>query len=192
MTTVTIDFTNRAALIESLRKLDSDQRERLLHAVQDLVSGDDEDQVLRTVRETITCDYPWVDGAGQRRPDGPGTPVPAQEQPMPVGVVFTTEEYNDGFYLTANGEVLFDNGEVDEVDFADLDDVFAGLGIRGPSHAMSVDLRTGKIDTDDNAEEDIHTRFGIAAPKRSLLTRMASGLGQAVRGAARDIADDIG
>jgi len=191
MTTATIDFTNRAALIESLRKLDADQRERLLHAVQGLVSGDGEDQVLRTVRETITCDYPWVDGAGRRRPDGPGAPVPAQEQPMPVGVVFTTEEYTDGFYLTPRGQVLFDNGEVDEVDFGS-DDVFADLGIRGPGHAMSLDLRTGKIDTDDNAVEDIHTRFGIAAPKRSLLTRMATGLGDAVRGAARDIADDIG
>lgn len=165
MTTVTLDLTNVTTTTASLSLLDPGQRERVLHVVRELVSADNDTAIMANIRETIAHEYPWIDASGQRRvrPDGTDHLAGA---PNPVGVVFSTMDFDNGNFLTENGQVLFDNGDVDDLEFAGIDDLFTEeFGACGSNFTLGVDLRTGEMDGDDYAEENIHLRFGIAEPE---------------------------
>jgi hypothetical protein len=70
-----------------------------------------------------------------------------------LGVVFTTDAWDNGSFLAATGTVVFADGSTDEVEFDDLDHVFTdAIGVRGPDFGLSVNLRTGEVDTDDYAD----------------------------------------
>src|SRR3954469_20645732 len=100
MTLVTIDLTNSSTTAASLARLDADARETLLLAVRDAVSGDNETAILDNVRENIAVKFPWVDPPAARRQSPTGV-----LQPMPIGIVFSTMDYDNGYFLTENAEV---------------------------------------------------------------------------------------
>jgi hypothetical protein len=190
MTTVTLDLGDEPALAASLAKLDPGQRERLMRVLRAVESNANDELILAKIREVIAEDCPWVDVTGKRRTGPDGRPV-QEGEPMPIGVVFGTSLYPSGYFLSSNGEVLFDNGEVDTFDFGDLDDLLNGeFGIRGPDFTVGVDLRTGEIDEDDEAD-DIHTRFGLTPPKGpGRLRRLMRALGEGAREGLSDALRD--
>lgn len=144
-TTLVIDTTSRATIHDSLSTVDADTRSLLRDVLTDIRSGEHEAVLLQRIREEVTQEFP----------DG-----------EPVGVVFTTTAYDDGHYLgTVSVDVLLADGRTDVMGFsADVEDLLADeYGKRGPDYSLAVDLRTGKIDGEDDCPLTLAARFSVRA-----------------------------
>jgi hypothetical protein len=112
--------------------LDPARRDQLAEALRDAERADSEQVMLDTVREVLARE---------------------QLDRSVLGVVFTTDGWDNGFFLSATGTVVFADGSTDEVEFDDLDHVFTdAIGVRGPEFGLSVNIGTGEVDTDDYAD----------------------------------------
>ena len=122
-------------LAAEVARLDSAERDRLARTLRDLDSEQARAAILARVREVIALEFPEAD-----------------DLPAPVGVVFTPAEYDDGFYLTDEGTVYLADGTSVPVNFPDLDsDLFTDeFGRSHDRFSLTVDLRTGTIDTHDH------------------------------------------
>lgn len=125
-TTTRVGWENLTAWVSDL---DSGQRDRLADALRHAVTAQRYRDMLDIVREVLA----------REEPDRPA-----------VAVVFTTMEWDNGYFLTATGRVLFDGGSVDDVEFDDIDELFTDeIGVVWSSFGLGVDVRTGEVDTDD-------------------------------------------
>lgn len=146
--TITLDTTDDTTLAASVAKLDSSMRHRLRRALRDTESAENDAAILATICEVLA----------EYAPDNPA-----------LGVVFTTMEFENGYYLTPSGDVLFADGTTDNVDFDDIEDALTEEhGCRGPSYTLTVDLRTGEMEGDDYADihgpHGLHHHFNVAPP----------------------------
>lgn len=96
--------------------------------------------------------------------------VVAREAPddAAVAVVFASTEWNEGFFVGSSGYVLFADGSTDDIDFGDdgVDDIFREeIGVVGRKFGLSVNLRTGAVDTDDDIN-DLYDTHGYPFPGR--------------------------
>lgn len=153
MTTVTIDLADEVTAVQSLRVLDSAQRDRILQASQEILSAEREQEIVAVIRQVLADSFPPPGSTGRSR------------QSAPVGVLFLTSEYDNGYFLGTDGTVVFDNGATAELDFEDLNEVFSDeYGVCGSNFTLAVDLRTDEIDADDHGEDSVHRRFRIPQP----------------------------
>lgn len=145
---VTLDLADDSRLAAGIATLDDAARDRLRDALRDYASAEADRLIIATIRETLAREAP---------------------EQTPVGVLFTTMEYDNGHFLTPYAEVLFDDGSVEQIDFPEIDRALTDeYGARGANFTVAVDLRPGaltKIDGDDYNDDDIHTRFGVRRPK---------------------------
>jgi len=151
MATVIIDLTSAETIDESLARLDPRSRDSIMSAARRRLSAENDAAILAIIRATLATRY-----------TDPG-------EPAPVGVVFPTGEWDEGFFLTEEGFVLLTDGTIDEVHFDGLDPLFGReFGIRGRHYTLAVDLRTGELDgNDDNdcTDDSIRARFhDLSAP----------------------------
>jgi hypothetical protein len=149
-TTTPVDWENLTVWVSGL---DSGQRDRLADALRHAATAQRYQDMVDTVREVL-----------------------AREEPgrAAVAVVFTAMEWDNGFFLTATGRVLFGDGSVDEVEFDDIDEVFTDeFGVVGSSFGLGVDVRTGEVDTDDYVD-NLYEQLGY-------LTAIANAVAEALR-----------
>lgn len=122
--------------------LTDDQRDRLRRSIEQIDSTSTDETILSSVRERL-AEY--------------GDDNPA------VCVVFDTTEWDNGYFLTSEGFVLFADGSTDHVDFDDIDDHFTvEFGTRGASCGLAVDLRGNKLDLDDYIG-NLYDQYGYPA-----------------------------
>lgn len=155
MDTAVFDLSSDEATQASARALDAETRQKILRAVIDANSGDNDAAILARVRALVAAH---------------------DLHATPVGVLFRTDEGGEigEIYLDAySGVVLYADGyTTDEVDFSDLQDLFGDeFGYRSRDFTLAVDLRTGEFDADDYGETDIHARFRIDKPGPATRTR---------------------
>lgn len=139
--TITLDDTDHATLAASVARLDDGFRTRLARALHEVSSADNEARILRTVREVLAREYP-------------GRPA--------VGVLFTVNEteYDDGYFLTSEGLVLFTKGSVETVTFDYINETFnEEYGRAHQDFTLAVDLRTGRLNTWDHKPLSIQAHF---------------------------------
>lgn len=131
-----VDWTN---LDTWMSGLDSCQRDRLADALRRAATAQRYHDIVHTVREVLA----------REEPDRPA-----------LAVVFTTMEWDNGYFLTATGRVLFADGSVDDVEFDHLDEVFTDeFGVVGSSFGLGVVVRTGEVHTDDYVDH-LYERLG--------------------------------
>jgi len=65
-----------------------------------------------------------------------------------TGVVFSTTEWDNGYFFSVHGNVLFADGYVRRIDFDSIvDEAFTEeYGCRGRDFTLAIDLRTGTMD----------------------------------------------
>jgi hypothetical protein len=153
-----VDWTDLYGWVATL---DSARRDQLAEALRDAEHADYEQVMIDTVREILARE---------------------QLDHTAVGVVFTTDAWDNGFFLSATGTVVFASGTTDEVEFDDLDHVFTdAIGVRGPDFGLSVNIRTGEVDTDDYAD-NLYPRL---RPPRRTTVRPATAAGPGDQPGAR-------
>jgi hypothetical protein len=160
-TTTPVDWENLTAWTSNL---DSGQRDRLADALRHATTAQRYQEIVDTVREVLAREEP--------------------ERPA-VAVVFTTMDWDNGYFLTATGRVLFADGSVDEVEFDDIDEVFTDeIGVVGSSFGLGVDVRTGEVDTDDYAD-NLYEHLGYVA---AIANAVAEALRRQISASARRLA----
>jgi hypothetical protein len=149
-TAVTIDLTSDTTAAASVAALDMASRVRLYAALRDVDSTEAARTILSTIRDVLAREAP-----GQ----------------VAIGVVFDTMEYDNGHFLTDTGLVLFADGTTEQITFDSLDsDVFTDeYGCVGKDFVLTVDLRRGELDTDDNFHASVHERFGLPDPPKETI-----------------------
>ncbi|KAA2250708.1 hypothetical protein F0L68_38790 [Solihabitans fulvus] len=152
---VTIDLASDRSAAAGLRELDARQRDLLLRAVRDLVSSDNDSDIVDRVRTVLAEEFP-----------------PGEGTPTPVGVVFGSTEWDNGFFPSESGKVLFSDGSVSSsVDFGSVveESLTEEFGCVGRRFTVTVDLRSGEVDPDSDGDGDlvggIHNRFQVLGPK---------------------------
>lgn len=119
--------------------LTDDQRDRLRRSIERIDSASTDETILSSVRERLA----------EFGDDNPA-----------VCVVFDTTEWDNGYFLTSEGFVLFADGTTDHLDFDDIDAHFTDeFGTRGPSFGLAVDLRRNKLDPDDYVDT-LYKQYG--------------------------------
>jgi hypothetical protein len=81
---------------------------------------------------------------------------------QPVGVLFRTSEYDDGYFLSGTGEILDDQGHTVDWQFpSEVEDYLTEMfGTVGPDFVVTIDLRTGILESDRNSGDlDIRKHF---------------------------------
>lgn len=140
-TEVTIDIewgdATTAALVAAL---DQSARYKLEAALSEVDQADHHETILDEVRATLARET-------------------SEAQSAAVGVVFTTDEWDNGRFYDTESTVYFADGSQDTFDFDGLSDTFSDMGIRHSRSSLSVDLRTGKIEEHDIVVEA--RQFGV-------------------------------
>jgi hypothetical protein len=98
--TAQVDWENLSVWVSGL---DSGLRDRLMDALRHAETVQRYREIVDTVRDVLA----------REEPDRPA-----------VAAVFTTAEWDNGYFLTATGRVLFDDGSADDVEFDHIDEVF--------------------------------------------------------------------
>lgn len=135
-TTVVLDISDDTALCDAVAALDPDLCDRIADAVDAARSRRNQAALLRLLRAELADRFPY--------------------RPL-VGVLFTTDEWDEGhFFDHGGGRVLFTDGDTDRIEFSDavralLTDEY---GRRGPSCALTVDLRSGEFTDDEETGGD--------------------------------------
>lgn len=107
------------------------RRDQLADALRARRSAEHERIIVETVREVLT----------------------REDCRDVLGVVFTPQSWDNGYFLSSTGTVVFADGSIQDLDFGDIDDTFTDeIGVCGPDFALSVNPRTGAVDTDDYAD----------------------------------------
>lgn len=73
-----------------------------------------------------------------------------------TGVVFTSTEYDDGYFLDETGEVFFTDGTAEYQEFPVHDELTEGYGVIGGKAALGVRLSDGATEYDDYASTVYH------------------------------------
>ena len=145
-TTITLPTSNLAAAVTQLDWAIREQLITALRAADAAEIADNDAAILATIRDLLAYEDP----------DG-----------VAIGVVFSTEEYSDGHYLTDTGDVLYPDGSTGSLDFAPIADTFtAQFGSHGENLRLAVDLRSNTLNVGDNAQT-IHEIFSVAVPHAS-------------------------
>lgn len=156
-----VDWANLAAWVSGL---DSGLRDRLSDALRHEETAQRYREIVGTVREVLA----------REQPDRPA-----------VAVVFTTMEWDNGFFLTATGRVLFADGSTDDVEFDDIDEVFTDeFGVVGSSFGLGVHVRTGEVDTDDYVD-NLYEHLGYVT---AIAEAVAEALRRQISASARRLA----
>lgn len=112
--------------------LTDEGREALSAALRTHKAGEADAAILAKIKEVL-------------QEDAPGRKV--------RGVVFRTMDYDNGDFLTSDGEVFYTNGEHDALDFSPIDEIFTDeYGSRGSDFALAVNVQTGEMDADDYSD----------------------------------------
>lgn len=147
-----IDVTDDTRLAAAIDAIDAPTRERLSRALADHIAGEHEQRLIELVRETLTedaADYP---------------DLYTRDNP-PVGVLFTADNSDDGYYFDDNATVLFRNGATTDVQFPVEPELRGAFGRVGPDYTLSLDLRTETFDIDEyGTNRTIHQEFRISEP----------------------------
>jgi hypothetical protein len=161
MSTITIDTTDATTIAAGVAQLDDTTRALLADAlhVDNHHRPQEPDVIITEIRDVLHKEYDalwtrWQIQGGQ---------VPV------VGVLFTATEYENGFYVNDSGQVLFQDGTTDYVQFGSLIEEWftEDYGCVGRNFTVAVDLRTDGIDADDSWE-DIHVRFQHPVPWKTM------------------------
>jgi hypothetical protein len=145
---ITLDVTDDTRLAADVDALDIETRARLNNALDRSASNDREREIIRIIRETLAA-------AAAANPDEYMTPV--------IGVRFSTMEYDNGYFLTEEGQVLLADGTVTDCDFTINDEFTERYGCVGRDFVLAVDLRESSLDEDDyGSNASIHECFGVS------------------------------
>lgn len=137
----TVDLSTEETTGDSIAALDEHARERLTAALAAFSEGRHRASVLHHIRRILD-------------EDAPGQPA--------IGVVFVTENTDQGYYVHHVGEVLFSDATTEEIDFGDdvHDGMYALYGAQGESTTIAIDLRTGTFDESTAVDGDnVQVRF---------------------------------
>ena len=136
-------FTEATALAYA-RTLDASSRQALHTALRDLDSAEFDTSIVDIVRTTLAEQFP-------------GEAV--------TGVVFSTDEYDDGHFLDNYATVFFADGTIEEsVRFVGANDLFTDeFGARGEQFKWGINPSTGEIEYDDYGD-NIYAFLGVADP----------------------------
>lgn len=148
-TAITLPISNLTAAVA---QLDLAIRGQLTTALRTAEVADNDAAILATIRDVLAYEDP----------DG-----------VAIGVVFSTQEYSDGFYFTDIADVLCPDGNTESLDFAPIADTLTDrFGRRGENSRLAVDLRSNTLDVDDSAQS-IHNMFSVPAPRPTNSTSAA-------------------
>jgi hypothetical protein len=148
---VTLDITSDDRLHAAIGGLNEDTRAWLRDSFNDWYDARQEEQAVAAIRAVLAEDEPHR---------------------TPVGVVFETEEYPGGYYLSNWVEVLFADGVTGRYDVGDhARELVAGLvsGI-GERSNVAVDLRPNAVtvvDVETEVEWTLAARFHLPQPDTS-------------------------
>lgn len=144
---VVFDATTGETLAASAIALTQDQRWAIERALAAANSADFDRFMLDTIRAVLDVEFR----------DDPRTAV---------GVLFCAGWWEDGYFLSEDGTILFDDGTTEEYDFEGVvrDALTAEFHNVGDNYHLAIDLRTDTFATDDNPDRTPHERFNIAEP----------------------------
>jgi hypothetical protein len=190
LSSLNLDTSDAATLTACVARLAPELRSQLADALRAATSAEHDLAILTTIRTVLAANAPATpahqrvprDCRWLRRAVHRGTALirgsrarrapHAASEDTAVGVVFTTTEFDNGYFLSPYGTVLYTDGSTHEVDFADIDEYFTEeYGSRGTTFTLAVDLRTDTMEPDDYSQEPLHTRFGIEPPRHDMTTR---------------------
>lgn len=142
-----IDTTDDDTIAASVRGLDGGLRFRIMRALVDAQSADNDNALLEEVRDILAEDRPGCEA---------------------VAVLFTTTSYDNGYFLDpGSADVLFADGTIESgMDFGEgvNKTLTAEFGIRGPEFSVVLNLRTGDLDEEDSSWGSTRERFAGAHP----------------------------
>lgn len=160
-TAIPVDWEDLATWVSNL---DIGRRDRLADALRHAATAQRHGYVVDTVREVLAREEP-------------GRPA--------VAVVFTTMEWDNGYFLTGTGRVLFADGSADDVEFDDIDEVFTDeIGVVGSSFGLGVDVRTGEVVTDDYVD-NVYEQLGYVT---AIAEAVAAAIRRQISASARRLA----